>query len=155
MNLSLLFQLCGMPLVIVLCLLGLFLTVGALFLAFKVKQIPLLVAFTPLGLLPVMVGVVTAMVMTLSSIEQHLDANSKVISEPGFLLLMNIVPILAGAIVAVPPTMICLVSRWALTWKASGVELFPKKEESDEKDSFEAQEKRETEDYLRDLVRPR
>ncbi len=73
--------------------------------------------------------------------------------EPGFLLLMHLVPVLAGAVAAIPSALISIVSRWALTWNASGVLLFPSNESVEEEQDEPLQ--RDADEYLRQLVRPR
>lgn len=153
---DLLIQLCGLPLFICLVALGIVLTGMALYLAISVKQISMLVAFFPLALLPIMVGLVPTLFGTLSAIRIHLNPDIQVASEPGFMLLVNAIPLLAGLVVAIPPALIVVVGRWTLAWKASGLQLMLKREaEPTDAEKEENWKKQEANDYLRDLVRPR
>lgn len=153
MELSLLIQICGIPLLIVLAALGLALTAIAIFLAVRVKNIPLLIAFLPITALPVMAGFFSTLQGVLESISTQLNPNQELVVEPGFLLLMNLVPILAGILVAIPPTLISIGGRWVLTWRASGARLLPQRQtvEVEHEEPLE----QDAEDYLRKLVRPR
>ena len=153
-NLSLLVQLCGIPLVVVLVGLGLALTAIAIFLTIRVKHVPLLVAFLPLTMLPIMAGVVTALLGTLNSISVQLNPESELAVEPGFLLLMNLVPLLAGIVASIPPALISVVGRWALTWRTSGLQIMPRKASADD-DEEDQPPHQEADEYLRQLVRPR
>ena len=152
MNISLLIQLCGIPLLIVLVGLGLVLTLVACYLTFVVKRVPLLVAFLPLTLMPIMAGAIASLSGIMSTIDAQLNPNPDIAFEPGFLLLINLIPVLAGVVTSIPPAMISIFARWTLTWKASGERLLPEKTVVEDEEDETMQ--RDADDYLRQVVRP-
>ena len=96
----------------------------------------------------------TALLGTLNSISVQLNPESELAVEPGFLLLMNLVPLLAGIVASIPPALISVVGRWALTWRASGLQIMPRKASADDDDEDQPPHQ-EADEYLRQLVRPR
>jgi hypothetical protein len=156
MNFALFVQLCGIPLLVVMLVLASILTVVAFYLTFAVRRVVLLVAFLPLTLLPIMAGVVSALVGTVGAVGMQIDPSNKTVAEPGFLMLMNMVPLLTGTVAAIPPAVVAIVGRWTLTWRAAGVTLLPRRqEEGSAAETDGKQLLRDTDDYLERLVRPR
>ncbi len=157
MNFSLLVQLCGYPLLILLVILSLSLSLIAFFLVFGAKQEGLLAAFLPLTILPAAAGLMLTFLDMISSIGLQLNENDGATIEPGFLLQMNLIPIVTGFVAAVPPVCIAVVGRWVLAWKASGITLLETTQHDSDRlpedhDKWVAQE---ADDYLEKLVRPR
>lgn len=155
MSLSLLFGLCGVPLVIVITGLSIMLCVVALYLTFGAKNERLLSAFMPMSLLPAMAGLAATFTSTLLTIASELNAESDVAIDSGLVFQMNMIPLFAGLVMAVPPALIAMVGRWRLAWGESGIELFPKKPKPIVEIDPATQLGRDAEDYLERLVRQR
>ncbi len=157
MNLSLLIQICGLPLITVIVVTSLILTLAACYLAFSVKQEDLLVAFLPLTALPAIAALFATFTGTLSSIGLQLDSGTDVAVDAGFILQMNLVPLLVGLLAAVPAALIASFGRWFLAWRASGILLWGQSQPVAESEMVDADEwiTKETDDYLSQLTRPR
>lgn len=157
MSFSLLVDLCGTPLLVVLTILSLALSVMAFCLTFGLKQQMLLIAFMPLAVLPIAAGLATTFFSVVSSIGQQLETDTAVALDSGFLIQMHMVPVLAGMLAAMPPLVIASVGRWMLAWRASGLRLFPTRKQTPETEELNPGDfvKQEAEDYLDKLVRPR
>lgn len=156
-NLFLLYQLCGLQLVISLSLLC-FLTTGfAGYLVIFARRESLLTGFLPITILPVFVGLIYTFVGMLSSMQMQLDASSDMTIEPAFLLQMNLIPLFAGIIAALPAMLVVVLGRWILVWNASGLQLTRGKDESEDSERFDehASLARDADDYLERLVRTR
>lgn len=157
MNLSLLFQLCGLPLVTSLSLLCVGTTGFAIYLVLHAKRDALLSAFLPITILPVFAGLLSTLLGMISSVQMKLDATSDIAVESAFLLQMHLVPLFSGAVTSIPAMLVVVLGRWMLAWKASGLRLVPEKAESDE---FEVCDERaalarDADEYLERLVQPR
>ncbi|SMP39980.1 hypothetical protein SAMN06265222_101389 [Neorhodopirellula lusitana] len=156
MSISLLFDICGLPLLVVLVLLSSLLSAFFGYLFWRVKIEELFVAFFPLNLLPVMTGVIASTFSLMSAVGMQVDATSELMIEPSFLLMMNLVPMMAGVLAAIPPALIAILGRAWLAWAASGQRLIPDRQHVlDEEVSDENLMRRDTEDYLDRLVRSR
>lgn len=157
MNLPLLFQLCGLPLVIILSLLCVGTTGFATYLVLHAKRDALLSAFLPITLFPVLAGLFATLLGTVSSVQMKLDASSDIEIESAFLLQMNLVPLLAGLVTAIPAILVVALGRWMLAWKASGLRLVPQKAEPDESEVCDerAALARDADEYLERLVQSR
>ena len=156
MDISLLVQICGWPLLIVISALSLILSLVAAYLIFSVKQQPLLSAFLPLASLPLIAGVISTVVRMLSSIGAHVNSNADLVIDPAFVLQMNFMPILSGLLGGIPPFLIVILGRCMLAWRASSgsAPARPKKKASrvSEDEQWSAAQ---ADDYLDTLVRPR
>ena len=157
MNFSLLVQLCGFPLLIVLSVLSVVLSLVALYLAFGAKQESLLSAFLPMTILPAVAGLLMTFLDMVSSIGLQLDENTGTAIDSAFVLQMNLIPVLTGLVAAVPPACIVIIARWLCAWKASGIKLLePKEADSDtSSDDHERWVANEADEYMEKLVRPR
>lgn len=156
MSLTLMVQLCGWPLLGTMSLVELFLVVMAAYLVFSAKRENLLQAFLPLTAMPVVVGLFNTFVGFMTSIDMQVDETSTYAIDPGFLLQMNLVPLIVGCIFALPSATLCVIGRMLLAWRNSGIKLFPPKPPADEPKNTEAKKfARETDDYLEKLVRAR
>ena len=159
MDLSLVFQLCGWLLVIGLVGAEVILLIAVGYLAFVAKRESLLQAFFPLTLVPVAIGLLNSFIGFVSGIEMQVDENSTDGLDPSFLLQMNLIPLLAGCIAALPAAGLCVASRFRLAWQSSGLRLIPEKPpvEDIEDEDFKERKRvaRETDDYLERLVKAR
>lgn len=156
MSLTMFFQICGWPLLIVLSVLSVGLTVTAFYLTFAVKRENLLVSFFPLNLLPILVGLVSSAQGLVSSVAIPFESEGDFVLEPIFLLMMNLIPLTAGCLAATLPIVIFVVGRSMLAWRASDVRLIPEKKPEMGRELGDAEVlHRDTEDYLERLVRPR
>jgi hypothetical protein len=157
LNLSLLVQLCGLPLVVIVALLSLALTIAACYLLFSVRREELLVAFLPLTGLPALACCFGAWAGALSSISLQLEGQAEVAVDGGLLMQMNLVPLLFGLVACIPPAVIAAVGRWVLAWQASGVELFPggKHDSATEIIDADTMAAREADEYLEQIISPR
>ncbi len=155
MSVSLLIDLCGLPLLIVLSTTSLLLTIIAFYLSFSAKQEKLLTAFVPLTVIPVIAGLGTTFSAMLSSVATGLDSEADLGIDSGFLMQMNLIPLLAGMIASVPPAILASIGRWRLAWQESGIELIKKKDDVSKSIKPDAWLAQETEDYLEKLTRPR
>lgn len=156
MDFSLVTQLCGLPLIIVLSVLAVLLTIFALTVALKFRRNDLLTAFLPLTALPLAAGLASGLVGSLDSIGMQLDVDTGYDLEPAFLLQMNLVPILVSLVACLPAWLVVVLARWTLAYKLSGVRFRP--ERPVPPPSAEDQQKwiaREADDYLEKLVRPK
>lgn len=157
MNLTLILQTCGSIFAVVLATLSFVLTAVAIFLVAKVKRDTLLTAFLPVTTLPVAAGLLVTFLGLVSAIEMQLS-QTEVALEPGFVLLLNLVPLIASIVASLPAALVVVLGRWALAWQASGVRVFPERQVTiEEPDAEETQDelRRETNDYLQQLVRNR
>ncbi len=156
MNFSLLIQLCGVPLLLVVLATSVMVTCAACYLVFSVRQENLLVAFLPLTLLPLVPAFFVLFTGTLSSIGLQLDTDSDIAFDSGLALQMNLVPVFLGVLASLPPALVTALGRWMLVWKASGIVLFPPRESAEtETIDPETWESKETDEYLDQLIRPR
>ncbi|KAA5540470.1 hypothetical protein FYK55_20890 [Roseiconus nitratireducens] len=158
MNVQLLFQICGFPLVAILATVSLGLTLAAVLLSVRVRREDLLRAFLPLCLLPLMVAVGYSLFDSLDSIDVQLNAEDDSLRDSGFLLSMNLIPLQFGAFASTLPALVAMFGRWNLAWQASGIELFRGSDEDNSPDDpldSDAWVQKETDDYLDQLVRPR
>jgi hypothetical protein len=154
--LSLFLDLIGVPLVVSLCTTTMLLTAFAFFLVFRVKDERLLLAYLPLTSFPLLIGLIAAFIGMMTSISMQLNESNQIAVESGLLLQMNLLPMLAGVVAAIPPMISVVIGRWGLVWKASGVRLLPvKKVEATETVDPEVIRRRGAEEYLEKLVRPR
>lgn len=156
MKFSLLLQLCGLPLIIVLAVLASVLTLFVLVLAIRFQRTDLLTAFLPLTALPLAAGLASSLVGSLDSIGLQLDPGTDYEIEPAFFLQMNLVPVLVSIHACLPPFLTAIVARWLLAYRISGVRLFPERAAPPPTDSDqETWVAREADDYLEKLVRPK
>lgn len=157
MNLLLLFQLCGLPLVITLSLLCIGTTGFATYLVLHAKRDALLSAFLPITLFPVLAGLLSALLGMVSSVQMKLAASSDIEIESAFLLQMNLVPLFAGLVTSIPAMLVVVLGRWRLAWKASGLHLVSPKVEPDESEVCDerAALARDADEYLERLVQSR
>ena len=157
MDVGLVIQLCGAPLLGVAAVLSLILLVAALWLVIRAKNIQLLVAFFPLTLLPTFVGVFQSLSTGVATAAAHIDDSGEAVFDSALMLQVSLIPLLVCVLLCAPAAITVMVGRWALAWSQSGLRLFPEKtvdEESpaDDSDQWLAKE---TDDYLGQLVRPR
>ncbi|MDA8744712.1 hypothetical protein N9N28_08775 [Rubripirellula amarantea] len=155
MNLSLLTDLCGIPFLVIVCLLGLSLSAVACYLTFKAKHIQLISFFLPLCMLPFFVGIAITAMDAFTSVGMQLDGRSSFVIEPGLMLQMMLVPLLFSAVVSMIPAMIAILGRLGLAWRDSGITLFPTAPKSEKLGDYESTIQKDTDDYLERLVRPR
>ncbi|TWT92030.1 hypothetical protein [Stieleria varia] len=160
MNLSLLLQLCGVPLTIGLIVISAILTIVSLLLYFRTRKESLLTAFFPLTFLPVAAGLASTVIDMVSSIGLQMDPDYGAAMEPVFLLQVGLVPLLAGALASAPPMIVTAAGRWLLAWKASGFRLTPEPKPKVKTAVEIASEEREAmtrdaDKYLEQIIRPR
>ena len=160
MDLNLLIQICSWPLLIVGGLLSLGLTMFAIVLTTSSKNEDLIRAYLPLTFLPVIAGLCSTMVRTLSSIGMQLSPDTEVAVDPAFLIQMNLVPLLFGFLMAVPPAFVTALGGWRVAWRNNGGKLRSHRTKNKAKDSSttndaEFAKARETVDYIDTLVKPR
>ncbi len=159
MDLSLVFQLCGWPLVIGLVIAEMILLIAVGYLAFVAKREHLLHAFFPLTWIPLAIGLLSSFVGVVGGIGMQVDENSTYGLEPSFLLQMNLIPLFAGCVAALPAATLCVACRFRLAWQSSGMGFIPEKPPVDDVDDEGIKERRrvarETDDYLERLVKAR
>jgi hypothetical protein len=158
-NLSLLVQLCGWPLIIGLVLTEVSLLVIVGYLVFVAKRENLLQAFFPLTGLPIAMGLVGTFLGFVSGIGMQVDENEAIGLDPIFLLQMNLIPLFASCIAAMPAAVLCSGFRFQKAWQSSGLRLIAEKPaesmEEDEGISDRKRLERDADDYLDRLVRSR
>ncbi|TWT52724.1 hypothetical protein Pla22_03500 [Rubripirellula amarantea] len=155
MNLSLLTDLCGIPFLVIVCVLGLGLTAVACYLTFKAKHIQLISFFLPLCLLPFFAGIAITAMDAFTSVGMQLDGRSSFVIEPGLMLQMMLVPLLISSIASMIPAMIAMLGRFSLAWQDSGITLFPPAQKPEKSGGYESTMQQDADDYLERLVRPR
>ncbi|QEG00851.1 hypothetical protein Mal15_49270 [Stieleria maiorica] len=158
MNLSRFVQICGPSFFAVTAVLSIGLSVAVILLAVKAKRELLLSAFFPLCFLPLLIAVGVSLFRLLSSIDMQLDHEEASLRDPGLLLTMNLVPLFYGATASAVPAAFAMLGRWGLAWRASGIRLLPERKHEDSgSDQFDpaAWAKKDADDYIEQLVRPR
>jgi hypothetical protein len=160
MNLSVLVQVCGVPLLVVIGILATLLVGLAIYLVVVAKLEELLAAFVPLTLLPALAGLLVTFLDSLSSIGLQVDGTADVAMEPGFLMQMNLIPLLTGLVAGTPGMIIAIAGRWALAWRNSGIRWMPERGPDDpsstgDRAAQEAWVAKEADEYLEKLARPR
>ncbi|MCC9600604.1 hypothetical protein LOC67_08525 [Stieleria sp. JC731] len=159
MNASLLIQVCGLPLILLLAVLSFGLSIAAILLFFKAKQETLLAAFLPLCFLPVLATISVCLIDLLSSIDRMIGQTDQVRDSAYFVFLLatNLMTVLLGLTASAVPATIAMLGRWALAWQTSGLRLFPERpvDEANDQLDAEAWTNKEADDYLDQLIRPR
>lgn len=155
---NLLIQLCGLPLFVLTLTISGVLTLGAIWLTFRTGKSSLLSAFLPLCASPFFVMLAASLFGLLASIDVQLDAEEDSLRDPAFLLTMNLVPIVFGAVAASVPALVTMIGCWALALSESGVRLLPERSQEDNVSKGfdpEGWVDQDAEDYLEQLTRPR
>lgn len=157
MNVAFFIDLCGLPLLVVLIAIEIALVAAACYLFWSARRTDLLTAFLPLTAAPIVAGLSSTLVGLVSSIGLQLNESVDYQIDPGFLLQMNLVPLVASCIVALPAASIAAIGRYWLTWQESGLRLFPEREKKDDDSSTDDRDwvTKEADDYLERLVKAR
>ncbi len=154
MEISLLLQLCGLPLLVTLLLVEMLLIGVASWLVFSARRDNLLQMFLPITAIPIVVGLFNTTVGFLTSISFQVDDRASYSLDPSFLLQMNMVPLLVGCVAALPAATIVIIGRWHLAWQASGLRLIPEKKVEPPETEMK-RVKRDADDYIEKLVKTR
>jgi hypothetical protein len=157
MNLLLLIQLCGLPLIIIVAGMSLILTAVSCHLAFVSRRDELLAAFVPLTALPLVASMIATLVGNLSSIEMQLDENSTIDVDSALVIQMNLVPLLLGTLAAAPPALIASAGRLSLAHRGTTTDSRPSRDGTHESGMITPDEwaAREADAYVDQLTRSR